>query len=128
MSKIDKKGLTKNQLEYIAKLEEELDLFKNDGAKRLLSELSGIAGDFADDLVKIRSGEGVGVYINENANDKMIDKVMKLVDKMDKFKLLAQLSTPEEEVKEVKKSIRRPEDLAFNVNKNRPETNRERLR
>jgi hypothetical protein len=84
-----------------------------------LSELSGIAGDFADDLVKIRSGEGVGVYINENANDKMIDKVMKLVDKMDKFKLLAQLSSPDEEVKEVKKSIRRPEDLAFNVNKDR---------
>jgi hypothetical protein len=120
MSKIDKKGLTKAQLEYIIKIEEELELFKNDGAKRLLSELSGIAGDFADDLVKIRSGEGVGVYINENANDKMIDKVMKLVDKMDKFKLLAQLSSPEEEVKEVKKSIRRPEDLAFNVNKNRP--------
>jgi hypothetical protein len=119
MSKIDKKGLTKNQLEYITKIEEELDLFKNDGAKRLLSELSGIAGDFADDLVKIRSGEGVGVYINENANDKMIDKVMKLVDKMDKFKLLAQLSSPDEEVKEVKKSIRRPEDLAFNVNKDR---------
>jgi hypothetical protein len=117
MSKIDKKGLTKAQLEYITKIEEELELFKNDGAKRLLSELSGIAGDFADDLVKIRSGEGVGVYINENANDKMIDKVMKLVDKMDKFKLLAQLSSPEEEVKEVKKSkkiIRSPEDLISN--------------
>ena len=120
MSKIDKKGLTKAQLEYVEGIEAELRLFKNDGAKRLLSELSGIAGDFADDIVKIRNGEGVGVYINENANDKMIDKVMKLVDKMDKFKLLAQLSTPEEEVKEVKKSIRRPEDLAFNVNKNRP--------
>jgi hypothetical protein len=49
----------------------------------------------------------------------MLDKMLKLVDKMDKFKLLAQLSSPEEEVKEVKKSIRRPEDLAFNVNKNR---------
>ncbi|MFN9108990.1 MAG: hypothetical protein ACK5XN_02770, partial [Bacteroidota bacterium] len=110
MSKIDKKGLTKAQLEYIENIEAELQLFKNDGAKRLLSELSGIAGDFADDLVKIRCGEGVGVYINENANDKMIDKVMKLVDKMDKFKLLAQLSSPEEEVKEVKKSIRGPED------------------
>jgi hypothetical protein len=117
MSKIDKKGLTKAQLEYIENIEAELQLFKNDGAKRLLSELSGIAGDFADDLVKIRSGEGVGVYINENANDKMIDKVMKLVDKMDKFKLLAQLSSPEEEVKEVKKSIRGPEDLAFSSEK-----------
>jgi hypothetical protein len=42
--------------------------------------------------------------------------MLKLVDKMDKFKLLAQLSSPDEEVKEVKKSIRRPEDLAFNVN------------
>jgi hypothetical protein len=49
----------------------------------------------------------------------MLDKMLKLVDKMDKFKLLAQLSSPDEEVKEVKKSIRRPEDLAFNVNKDR---------
>jgi hypothetical protein len=42
----------------------------------------------------------------------MIDKVMKLVDKMDKFKLLAQLTEPEEEDKaKSKKIIRRPEDL-----------------
>ena len=33
MSKIDKKGLTKAQLEYITKLEEEIDSYKNDGAK-----------------------------------------------------------------------------------------------
>jgi hypothetical protein len=115
--KVDLKGLTKAQLDYVSSLEDELSKFKNDGAKRLLSELSGIAGDFADDLVKIRSGDGVGVYINENANDKMIDKVMKLVDKMDKFKLLAQLSSPDEDIKETKKSIRRPEDLAFNGNR-----------
>ena len=119
-NKVNLNGLTKSQLEYVKSLEDELSRYKNDGAKRLLSELSGIAGDFADDLVKIRSGEGVGVYINENANDKMIDKVMKLVDKMDKFKILAQLSSPEEEEKVSKpktKVIRRPEDLAFNGNR-----------
>jgi hypothetical protein len=120
MSNIDKKGLTKAQLEYITKLEEEIDSYKNDGAKRLLSELSGIAGDFANDISSIRGGAISGKYINEDKGDAMLDKMLKLVDKMDKFKLLAQLSSPEEEVKEVKKSIRRPEDLAFNVNKNRP--------
>jgi hypothetical protein len=116
MSKIDKKGLTKNQLEYITKIEEELDLFKNDGAKRLLSELSGISGDFANDISNIRNGDGNCKFITEDKNDMIMERVLKLVDKMDKFKLLAQLSSPDEEVKEVKKSIRRPEDLAFNVN------------
>jgi len=116
MSKIDKKGLTKNQLEYITKIEEELDLFKNDGAKRLLSELSGISGDFANDISNIRNGDGNCKFITEDKNDMIMERVLKLVDKMDKFKLLAQLSSPDEEVKEVKKSIRRPDDLAFNVN------------
>jgi hypothetical protein len=119
-SKIDLKGLSKAQLDYITSLEAEVDKYKNDGAKRLLSELSGIAGDFADDLVKIRSGEGVGVYINEFANDKMIDKVMKLIDKMDKFKMLAQISSPDDEESKAKqktKTIRRPEDLVFNGNR-----------
>jgi hypothetical protein len=116
MSNIDKKGLTKNQLEYITKIEEELDLFKNDGAKRLLSELSGISGDFANDISNIRNGDGNCKFITEDKNDMIMERVLKLVDKMDKFKLLAQLSSPDEEVKEVKKSIRRPEDLAFNVN------------
>jgi hypothetical protein len=120
MSKIDKKGLTKAQLEYITKLEEEIELFKNDGAKRLLSELSGISGDFANDISSIRNGEGSCKFITDDKNDMVMERVLKLVDKMDKFKLLAQLTAPEEEVKEVKKSIRRPEDLAFNVNKNRP--------
>jgi hypothetical protein len=117
MSKIDKKGLTKAQLEYITKIEEELEAFKNDGAKRLLSELSGIAGDFANDISSIRGGAVSGKYINEDKGDAMLDKMLKLVDKMDKFKLLAQLSSPEEEVKEVKKSIRGPEDLAFSSEK-----------
>jgi hypothetical protein len=116
MSNIDKKGLTKAQLEYVNRLEEELESFKNDGAKRLLSELSGIAGDFANDISSIRSGAVSGKYINEDKGDAMLDKMLKLVDKMDKFKLLAQLSSPDEELKEVKKSIRRPEDLAFNIN------------
>jgi hypothetical protein len=116
MSNIDKKGLTKNQLEYITKIEEELYLFKNDGAKRLLSELSGISGDFANDISNIRNGDGNCKFITEDKNDMIMERVLKLVDKMDKFKLLAQLSSPDEEVKEVKKSIRRPEDLAFNVN------------
>jgi len=116
MSKIDRKGLTKSQAEYIDKLEEELASFKNDGAKRLLSELSGIAGEFANDISNIRGGAISGKYINEDKGDAMLEKMLKLVDKMDKFKLLAQLSSPDEEVKEVKKSIRRPEDLAFSVN------------
>ena len=120
MSNIDKKGLTKAQLEYVNNLEEELKLFKNDGAKRLLSELSGISGDFANDISSIRSGEGGCKFITDDKNDMVMERVLKLVDKMDKFKILAQLTSPEEEVKEVKKSIRRPEDLAFNVNKNRP--------
>lgn len=115
-NKVDLTGLNKKQLEYVQSLEDELSKFRNDGAKRLISELSGIAGDFADDLVKIRSGEGTGMYINESASDKMIDKVMKLIDKMDKFKLLAQTVSPEKEV-EKKKVIRGPEDLAFNANR-----------
>lgn len=119
MSKIDKKGLTKAQLEYIESLEKELESFKNDGAKRLLSELSGIAGDFANDISSIRAGALSGKYINEDKGDAMLDKMLKLVDKMDKFKLLAQLSSSDEEVKEVKKVIRRPEDLAFNGIKSR---------
>ena len=111
MNKPDLKGLKKEQLDYVGNLEAELLSFKNDGAKRLLFELSGIAGDFADDISKIRSGSQ-GTYINDDKDDKMIDKVMKLVDKMDKFKLLAQLTTEvsEEEVKP-KKIVKRPEDL-----------------
>lgn len=117
MSKIDKKGLTKAQLEYIENIEAELQLFKNDGAKRLLSELSGISGDFANDISNIRNGDGNCKFITEDKNDMIMERVLKLVDKMDKFKLLAQLSSPEEEVKEVKKSIRGPEDLAFSSEK-----------
>lgn len=121
MSKIDRKGLTKAQAEYIDKLEQELSVYKNDGAKRLLSELSGIAGDFANDISSIRKGTGSGTFISDDKNDMIMERILKLIDKMDKFKLLAQLSSPDEEVKEVKKSIRRPEDLAFSSEKkNRP--------
>jgi len=111
MTKPDLKGLKKEYIDYIESLEAELLTFKNDGAKRLLFQLSGIAGDFADDISKIRSGTQ-GTYINDDKDDKMIDKVMKLVDKMDKFKLLAQLTSDvvEEEVKP-KKIVKRPEDL-----------------
>ena len=109
------KGLKKEQLDYVEYLEKELSTFQNDGAKRLLFELSGIAGDFANDIASIRGGAIAGKYINDDKSDAMIDKVMKLVDKMDKFKLLAQL-TEEKEDDDVpkKKSTRRPEDLAFN--------------
>ena len=112
MKKPELKGLKKDQLDYVLYLESELDSFKNDGAKRLLFELSGIAGDFANDISSIRAGAIAGKYINDDKSDAMIDKVMKLVDKMDKFKLLAQLTEQEEEDKtKTKKIIRRPEDL-----------------
>lgn len=113
MNKPDLKGLKKNQLEYVEYLETELGSFKNDGAKRLLFQLSGIAGDFANDISSIRSGAISGKYINEDKSDAMIDKVMKLVDKMDKFKILAQLTDDSElkEKTEIKKIIKRPEDL-----------------
>jgi len=112
MTKPDLKGLKSEQLQYVTSLETELLTFKNDGAKRLLFQLSGIAGDFADDISNIRSGLQ-GTYINDDKDDKMIDKVMKLVDKMDKFKLLAQLTADvtEEEVTKPKKIVKRPEDL-----------------
>jgi hypothetical protein len=106
------KGLKSEQLEYVEYLEKELSTFQNDGAKRLLFELSGIAGDFANDIASIRGGAIAGKYINDDKSDAMIDKVMKLVDKMDKFKLLAQLTETEDEDKpKAKKIIRRPEDL-----------------
>jgi hypothetical protein len=108
------KGLKKEQLDYVLYLETELESFKNDGAKRLLFELSGIAGDFANDISSIRGGAIAGKYINDDKSDAMIDKVMKLVDKMDKFKLLAQLTEDKEEDTTKNKSTRRPEDLAFN--------------
>ena len=112
MKKPELKGLKKEQLDYVTYLESELESFKNDGAKRLLFELSGIAGDFANDISSIRGGAIAGKYINDDKSDAMIDKVMKLVDKMDKFKLLAQLTEPEEEDRaKTKKIIRRPEDL-----------------
>lgn len=112
MNRPDLKGLKIGQLEYVEYLEKELSTFQNDGAKRLLFELSGIAGDFANDISSIRGGAIAGKYINDDKSDAMIDKVMKLVDKMDKFKLLAQLTEPEEEDKaKAKKIIRRPEDL-----------------
>lgn len=112
MNRPDLKGLKQGQLEYVEYLEKELSTFQNDGAKRLLFELSGIAGDFANDIASIRSGAIAGKYINDDKSDAMIDKVMKLVDKMDKFKLLAQLTEQEEEDKpKAKKIIRRPEDL-----------------
>ena len=112
MKKPELKGLKKEQLDYVLYLESELASFKNDGAKRLLFELSGIAGDFANDISSIRAGAIAGKYINDDKSDAMIDKVMKLVDKMDKFKLLAQLTEQEEEDKtKTKKIIRRPEDL-----------------
>ena len=112
MNKPILKGLKKEQLDYIEYLEKELSTFQNDGAKRLLFELSGIAGDFANDISSIRAGAIAGKYINDDKSDAMIDKVMKLVDKMDKFKLLAQLTEIEEEDKpKAKKIIRRPEDL-----------------
>jgi hypothetical protein len=119
MNKPNLKGVNKDILLYIEYLEEECNKNKNDGAKRLLSELSGISGDFANDISNIRNGDGNCKFITEDKNDMIMERVLKLVDKMDKFKLLAQLSSPDEEVKEVKKSIRRPEDLAFNVNKDR---------
>jgi hypothetical protein len=121
-SKIDLKGLSKAQLDYITSLEAEVDKYKNDGAKRLLSELSGIAGDFADDLVKIRGGN-VDVsckFITDDKNDMVMDRVLKLIDKMDKFKMLAQLISPDDEESKAKqktKTIRRPEDLVFNGNR-----------
>ena len=112
MNRPDLKGLKSAQLEYVEYLEKELSTFQNDGAKRLLFELSGIAGDFANDIASIRSGAIAGKYINDDKSDAMIDKVMKLVDKMDKFKILAQLTETEEEDKpKNKKIIRRPEDL-----------------
>ena len=116
MKKPELKGLKKDQLDYVLYLESELDSFKNDGAKRLLFELSGIAGDFANDISSIRAGAIAGKYINDDKSDAMIDKIMKLVDKMDKFKVLAQLTDDreEDEDKPKKKSTRRPEDLAFN--------------
>jgi hypothetical protein len=116
MKRPELKGLKKDQLDYVLYLEEEIQSFKNDGAKRLLFELSGIAGDFANDIASIRSGAIAGKYINDDKSDAMIDKVMKLVDKMDKFKMLTQLTEDkdEEEDKPKKKTTRRPEDLAFN--------------
>ena len=115
MNRPDLKGLKQGQLEYVEYLEKELSTFQNDGAKRLLFELSGIAGDFANDISSIRGGAIAGKYINDDKSDAMIDKVMKLVDKMDKFKLLAQLTEDREEEDTTKrKSTRRPEDLAFN--------------
>jgi hypothetical protein len=112
MNRPNLKGLKSDQLEYVEYLEKELSTFQNDGAKRLLFELSGIAGDFANDISSIRGGAIAGKYINDDKSDAMIDKVMKLVDKMDKFKMLAQLTETEEEDKpKAKKIIRRPEDL-----------------
>jgi len=112
MNRPNLKGLKSDQLEYVEYLEKELSTFQNDGAKRLLFELSGIAGDFANDISSIRDGAIAGKYINDDKSDAMIDKVMKLVDKMDKFKMLAQLTETEEEDKpKAKKIIRRPEDL-----------------
>jgi len=112
MNRPNLKGLKSDQLEYVEYLEKELSTFQNDGAKRLLFELSGIAGDFANDISSIRGGAIAGKYINDDKSDAMIDKVMKLVDKMDKFKMLAQLTESEEEDKpKAKKIIRRPEDL-----------------
>jgi len=112
MNRPSLKGLKSDQLEYVEYLEKELSTFQNDGAKRLLFELSGIAGDFANDISSIRAGAIAGKYINDDKSDAMIDKVMKLVDKMDKFKMLAQLTEVEEEDKpKAKKIIRRPEDL-----------------
>jgi hypothetical protein len=118
MKRPELKGIKKEQLDYVLYLEEELQSVKNDGAKRLLFELSGIAGDFANDIASIRGGAIAGKYINDDKSDAMIDKVMKLVDKMDKFKLLAQLTEEkEEDDAPKKKSTRRPEDLAFNGTK-----------
>lgn len=113
MNKPNFKGLKQEQLDYVEYLETELATFKNDGAKRLLSELSGIAGDFANDISNIRSGATSGKYINDDKSDAMIDKVMKLIDKMDKLKILAQLNDKEEEQesKPEKKKVLRPEDL-----------------
>jgi hypothetical protein len=50
MNRPNLKGLKSDQLEYVEYLEKELSTFQNDGAKRLLFELSGIAGDFANDI------------------------------------------------------------------------------
>lgn len=114
MEKPSLKGLKADQLSYVEYLESELNSFKNDGAKRLLSELSGIAGDFANDISNIRKGAIAGKYINEDKSDAMIDKVMKLIDKMDKLKILAQLNEKEEDQDKQKKDrkiVRRPEDL-----------------
>lgn len=111
MKRPEIKGIKKEVLEYIEHIETELASFKNDGAKRLLFELSGIAGDFANDISSIRDGAIAGKYINDDKSDAMIDKVMKLVDKMDKFKMLAQLTTDEETNKVTKKIVKRPEDL-----------------
>lgn len=112
MNKPSLKGLKQEQLEYVEYLEAELASFQNDGAKRLLSELSGIAGDFANDISNIRNGAIAGKYINDDKSDAMIDKVMKLIDKMDKLKILAQLNEKEEEDRpKSKKIIKRPEDL-----------------
>jgi hypothetical protein len=112
MNRPNLKGLKQEQLDYVEYLETELADYKNDGAKRLLSELSGIAGDFANDISNIRNGAIAGKYINDDKSDAMIDKVMKLIDKMDKLKILAQLNEKEEpEAKQEKKKILRPEDL-----------------
>lgn len=116
MNKPNLKGLKQDQLSYIEYLETELSSYQNDGARRLLSELSGIAGDFANDISNIRNGLGNGIYINDDKDDKILDKVVKIIDKMDKFKLLAQLTEKEEEVKPEKKKILRPEDL-LNANR-----------
>jgi hypothetical protein len=113
MNRPNLKGLKQEQLDYVEYLETELAAYRNDGAKRLLSELSGIAGDFANDISNIRNGAIAGKYINDDKSDAMIDKVMKLIDKMDKLKILAQLNEKEDEqdAKPEKKKILRPEDL-----------------
>ena len=112
MNKPSLAKLSKEQLQYIEYLENEVNSFKSDGAKRLLCELSNIAGDFADDIINLRNGSGIVKYINDDKSDAILDKTIKLVDKMDKFKLLAQLSSKEEEeTNKTKKVVKRPEDL-----------------
>jgi hypothetical protein len=112
MKRPEIKGIKKEVLEYIEHIESELASFKNDGAKRLVSELSGIAGDFANDISNIRNGKGVSTFITDDKNDMIMERILKLVDKLDKIKLLAQLSSTDEETTKVtKKIVKRPEDL-----------------
>lgn len=95
--------------EYLQEIHDHYQSFNTSSIKQLIVALDSISSVLTEDIYKISNGETEGLKIlADNLNDKLFDRVLKLVDKIECFNKVSELSKsliPEiEEIKSTLKS------------------------